>query len=311
MLFGPDVSSYQGAIEWSLVRAHGPHDVAFAFAKATEGTSLTDPRFAANWHGIHEAGLVRGAYHFARPQSGGPVAEHARAEAEHMLGVLHAAGGLHEGDLPPVLDLEWQSGLSAAEVHEWAGVWVETVHHETGRRPIIYTGGFWKSLLGGYTESWGCPLWIAEYGPSVQVPRAWRTWTFWQYTDAGRLQGIGGDVDLSYFHGSPEQLAELAKGRPAVHATGHEPAHPAEHAPPAHEPGEAPRWPGRVLEFGTSGADVREWQQRMRERGFTLAADGEFGAHSVDACRWLQLYLGKKPTEQVDAELWRDTWTAR
>ena len=64
---GPDVSHYQGAINWPAVKSAG---VGFAIAKATEGASYVDPQFKANWDGMKSAGVrVRGAYHFGHPNT--------------------------------------------------------------------------------------------------------------------------------------------------------------------------------------------------------------------------------------------------
>ncbi len=60
-LHGPDVSHYQTGVQWATVKSGG---AAFAFTKATEGSTYTDPTFAANWKAMQAAGLVRGAYHF-------------------------------------------------------------------------------------------------------------------------------------------------------------------------------------------------------------------------------------------------------
>ena len=43
---GPDVSHYQGTINWASVKAAG---VGFAIAKATEGSGYVDAQFKANW----------------------------------------------------------------------------------------------------------------------------------------------------------------------------------------------------------------------------------------------------------------------
>ena len=45
-VFGPDVSHYQGAVDWKAVKAAG---AAFAFAKASEGLHTNDDQFASNW----------------------------------------------------------------------------------------------------------------------------------------------------------------------------------------------------------------------------------------------------------------------
>lgn len=65
--FGPDVSHYQGHVDWAKVKAAG---AGFGIAKATEGLTYTDNQFQVNWAGMRSAGLkVRGAYHFGRPGS--------------------------------------------------------------------------------------------------------------------------------------------------------------------------------------------------------------------------------------------------
>ena len=58
---GVDVSRYQGDIDWPVLAGQG---IDFAFIKATEGSTLVDPRFAANLDGATAAGLRVGAYHF-------------------------------------------------------------------------------------------------------------------------------------------------------------------------------------------------------------------------------------------------------
>lgn len=61
---GIDVSNYQTNINWSTVKANG---VTFAYIKATEGTSYTNPSFSSQYTGATNAGIIRGSYHFARP----------------------------------------------------------------------------------------------------------------------------------------------------------------------------------------------------------------------------------------------------
>src|SRR5215217_9484458 len=63
---GPDVSRWQhgSPLTWAAVKASGH---SFAFVKATEGSGYTNPYFASDWAGTRNVGLMRGAYHFARP----------------------------------------------------------------------------------------------------------------------------------------------------------------------------------------------------------------------------------------------------
>src|ERR1035437_6070836 len=61
---GIDVSHWQGTgINWASVKTSG---VTFAWAKASEGTGYTDNTFAVNEANAKAAGVLIGAYHFAR-----------------------------------------------------------------------------------------------------------------------------------------------------------------------------------------------------------------------------------------------------
>lgn len=190
---GIDVSRWQGTIDWSAVAADG---VEFAFIKATEGGDYTDPRFAANWAGAQQAGVARGAYHFYRPQTD------AMAQAAHFLRTVQLA----PGDLPPVLDVEVTDGRSAAQIAAGVRTWLQEVERATGRRPILYTrASFWTGQMGGGFG--GYPLWVAHYGvSSPSIPAEWSGWTFWQHSDAGSVDGIGGGVDLDWFNGDREEF---------------------------------------------------------------------------------------------------------
>ena len=52
--WGPDVSDYQGGVDWAAVKAAG---ASFAFTKATEGLTFTCQTFAPNWQGMRDAGI--------------------------------------------------------------------------------------------------------------------------------------------------------------------------------------------------------------------------------------------------------------
>ena len=63
---GIDVSRWQGEINWTSVRNAG---IQFAWIKATEGTTYKDDQFNANYVNAYNAGVIRGAYHFATPDT--------------------------------------------------------------------------------------------------------------------------------------------------------------------------------------------------------------------------------------------------
>jgi lysozyme len=205
---GLDVSSVQnarGSISWSRVKGA---DQSFVFLKATEGVSYTNPYYASNSSGANSAGLLRGAYHYARPDSS---AGDAVAEARHFVSVI---GTSLAGHLPPALDLEDSGGLSSTALIAWAKSFLAEVEKLTGRVPAIYTGpSFWRGNMANSTAFTRHPLWIAHYttgGPSI--PGGWPAYTFWQHTSSFRVAGITGDVDHNVFPGTLADLRALAAG---------------------------------------------------------------------------------------------------
>jgi lysozyme len=194
---GIDVSHIQQTIDWNAVQQAGK---IFAFIKATEGITYTDPEFAANWSGAKAANLLRGAYHFYETN------DDPTAQAENFLSAVQ----LEPGDLPPVVDIErTKSGESASQIVQDLQTWLDAVEQATGRVPIIYTSpGYWNSL--GTSAFGRYPLWVAEYGVQSPKPVAgWASWTFWQDSESGTVNGISGSVDLDVFYGALAELAAL------------------------------------------------------------------------------------------------------
>jgi lysozyme len=191
---GIDVSYYQGDITWSRVRRAG---VQFAFIRVADGTTILDSQFAANWAGARRAGVLRGAYQFFRPEED-PI-----EQANVLVRELRARG---RGELPPVIDIEVTSGLPLSTVVARARVWIEHVRSQLGVEPIVYTN-YGMFRWGGAEPLAHHLLWLAHYTQQCpSIPPPWSRWTFWQYTENGRVDGIDGAVDLDVFDGSPDEL---------------------------------------------------------------------------------------------------------
>lgn len=217
---GPDVARYQHPkgqpINWVAAKRSG---IGYAFIKATEGTTVVNPWFRADWAGAGRAGLPRGAYHFARPAL--PLST-ATAQARAFLEV---SGRLDRpGDLPAVLDLENNGGLPPAELIAWAQEWVRTVQTATGRAPLLYTyRSFWRRAAANSTALNHLPLWLADYsdghggagrpaGPTRPLIGGWPDWAIWQWTDNGRVSGVAAPVDVNVFNGGAARMRALADG---------------------------------------------------------------------------------------------------
>ena len=215
-LDGPDVARYQhpnGArIDWQRAADSG---AAFAFVKATEATSYTNPYFASDYAAAHRAGLVRSAYHFARPKADLTTA---RDQADYFVDTAGPADA--EGDLPLTLDLEQSGGLAPKSLIAWTHAFVDEVTARTGRPVILYTYPyFWQHAMADTSDFADLPLWIASYrsgGPKSPLPGGWSHWTFWQYTSNGRIPGIPAVVDRSKFNGSASDLEALADPTPTA-----------------------------------------------------------------------------------------------
>jgi lysozyme len=194
---GIDLSSFQPSFDWSAEKGR----ISFAFIKATEGRTITDPDFAANWQAAKALGIVRGAYHFAHPRNG------AATDSQAFLATVRAHG-LQAGDLL-ALDLETSDGLSPARVAEYARNWCTDVHKATGHTPIVYT--FLSFAQQGNCAGLGhYPLWIAE--PSAPagrpvVPKPWSTWKFHQF---GTARVGSNTVDVNVFNGDTAALKKFA-----------------------------------------------------------------------------------------------------
>lgn len=208
---GIDVSYWNAGIDWPKVRAAGQR---FVFAKATEGDYYADPTFDDNWRGAKAAGLLRGAYHFFRANVD------AKKQANKFIDYVRSMSDTAE--LPPVLDLETHDNQSKEKIISRAKTWLDLVEAAFERKPIIYSGQYFLqdhfSEPGGGPPVWAkdYPLWLAQY-PNVYVPgsqpvlpRGWFTWTFWQYSERGRINGINANVDLNLFNGSLEDLYKFA-----------------------------------------------------------------------------------------------------
>ncbi len=210
---GIDVSYWDAGIDWPRVRATGQR---YVFAKATEGDFYQDTTFDENWFGAKSAGLLRGAYHFYRCNVD------AKKQADYFINYVKSFND--NGDLPPVLDLESTDNTKKDKIISGVKTWLDRVEGAFGKKPIIYSGPYYLqdnlSEAGGGPPAWAkdYPLWIAQYpnqyveGSQPFMPRGWLKWTFWQYSDKGKLNGFGANVsvDINVFNGALEDLYKLA-----------------------------------------------------------------------------------------------------
>ncbi|MFD2890986.1 glycoside hydrolase family 25 protein [Flavobacterium chuncheonense] len=194
-VYGFDVSEYQGAIKWDeLGKVEDTFALSFVFVRATAGKDRVDSRFKDNWEGAREAELVRGAYHYYRPN------ENSLEQAQNFI----ANVPLGVGDLPPVLDIEQlPKKQSIDSLKVGLRRWLTAVEKHYKVKPIIYSGesyynDFLKESFSDY------PFWIANYNFWRQEPDV--HWLLWQFTEKAKVEGVPSMIDLNVFNGSKIDL---------------------------------------------------------------------------------------------------------
>ncbi len=198
---GIDISHHQGEILWDTLAEYARINncpVRFVVMKATEGSSLVDENFYLNFREARHQGFICGAYHFWSVKSG------ATSQAQYFLSKVR----LEDGDLPPVLDVEHKNpNLTDQQFRDSVLTWLRIVENHYKVKPIIYTYYKFKTQYLGDRVFNQYPYWIAHY--YVDEVEYNGPWLFWQHTDAGRLPGISGYVDLDVFKGSVSELQQL------------------------------------------------------------------------------------------------------
>ncbi len=204
-IFGVDVSHYQAttAAWWKAAKAAG---VTFGIAKATEGTTFIDPKFASNIAWMRAAGVIPGAYHFQRPSNGAGQAQ-----------LFNRTVGDPNGML---IGLDDEVSMSPADPPAWCA---EYSRLHPGHPLLIYTG---RDLWPGGDGAHLGPLWAAGIAPnrystadgtlayiwahSTPAQPAFAGWgspTIIQFTDKAQVAGIR--CDGNAYLGTIDQLRAL------------------------------------------------------------------------------------------------------
>jgi len=228
---GIDVSHYDGAINWSAVadrsRSNG-NSPRFAYMRATMGGDRRDQSFEKNWRAVKELPadhrIDRGAYH---------VFDLCESVTDQIANILKTIP-VERDALPLAIDIEYYADRKGSYSSDWharqfecfkrAGI--DSVRHDLkkmldaatahyGRSPLIFgNANVFGELLDATFN--GYAIWLHDYDEAhggTRLPGG-NPWTFWQYTDKGKVQGIEQGVDQSAFYGSPEDyLAFAASGK--------------------------------------------------------------------------------------------------
>ncbi|MBO7610395.1 MAG: hypothetical protein J6S96_09370 [Muribaculaceae bacterium] len=210
---GIDVSWYQKKINWDVTAQD--KRITFAFIKATEGGRIQDANYRYNIENARRKGIKVGSYHFLRPETP------AKQQFENFVARVKK----NEQDLIPVIDIEDVPEMGVLwkpqQAKDFLKEMLDLVEKHFGCKPMIYTSNkFFTDYLGRAFANY--PLFIARYGNVEPEPLNGTSWTLWQFTKSGRVDGIDHVVDLSRFN-KGRSLASIAfpkakpKGEPKSH----------------------------------------------------------------------------------------------
>lgn len=204
---GIDVSKYQGEIDWKKVKADG---ISFAFIRVgfrgygSSGSMNTDTYYKTNIVNAVNAGIQVGVYFYSQAITRAEAVE----EANYTLNLIKGM----PVTLPVVMDYEYASdsdGLTGRLYHaklsreaatDICSSFADTVR-QAGYEPMVYAN---KSMLAGGLQgdilAQKCKIWLAQY--SVK-PTYEGTYSFWQYSSSGQVNGINGRVDMNFWYQKP------------------------------------------------------------------------------------------------------------
>ena len=224
-IYGIDISRYQHeqgrrrfTIDWprlrithlgrriSHERVNGEVDypVSFVYIKSTEGISIFNRYFPADYEHCRRKGIPVGAYHFFSTRQA------PETQASHFLNNTR----FRRGDLPPMLDVEPTDALISQmggpeKLFRNIRIWLNLVERRTGVKPLLYVNqrfvNTWLDYAPDLKQEY--LFWIARYGeykPDLHL-------ALWQLSADGQVQGIRGDVDLNVFNGYQGQWDEFLR----------------------------------------------------------------------------------------------------
>lgn len=183
---GIDVSVHQKNINWAQVKASG---ISFAILKAggSDEGFYTDSTFETNYAAAKAAGIPVGAYYFV-----GPLCisrEDGVADAKRFLKMIEGKSF----EYPVFIDLEKTSPAYKTGATDACIGFCQTME-QAG-----YYCGIYASDISGFQERLDLSRltaydkWVARYGSKPQYVKSYG---IWQYSDSGKVAGIGPEVDL-------------------------------------------------------------------------------------------------------------------
>lgn len=186
-----DVSKHQGDINWPAVKAAGIDTAIIRCGFGDDAQSQDDPYWIQNVNKAKAAGLRIGAYLYSYADS----VAHAQSEASHAIRLLQGISL----DLPIFYDMEDENTTgkcSPVLLGDMAEIFCKALQ-DAGYQVGIYANKYWftNKLTDPRFEKWD--KWVAQYNSECTYSGEYKAW---QYSSEGKVNGIVGNVDMSWFY---------------------------------------------------------------------------------------------------------------
>lgn len=193
-----DVSQFNGSIIWPSLASQVDGVIIRAGYRGygSSGTLVTDTNFVANISGATSANIPVGVYFLSQAIN----ESEAMAEANFVNDLIKR----YKISLPVYFDSEWShtphtgraDTITAVTRTNCAIAFCNRIK-TLGYTPGIYASESWFNSMMQFSRLSSFNIWVAKY--SSVKPNISR-YDAWQYSDSGRLTGISGNVDMSYFY---------------------------------------------------------------------------------------------------------------
>ena len=198
VLNGIDVSVYQGTIDWTKVSKSG---VDFAMIRAgyrgygDKGVLVEDSMFSKNVLGAKTNKMDIGIYFYTQAIN----VEEAKEEAKFVVNLIKKYG--IDVKYPIAIDTELSpigtgraDNISKEKRTEVVKAFCETIK-QLGYKPMVYASKYWLYDNLNVQQISQYDTWLAHYTDKTDYKYSY---TMWQYTSTGNVDGITGNVDKSY-----------------------------------------------------------------------------------------------------------------
>ena len=290
---GIDVSSYQGEIDWSKVKAE---EIQFAILKVIRKDLSPDKMFEKNWAECQKNNiLIQGVYNY----SYATTVEKAKIDAMSVVKIL-------ANRKPMVwLDVEDDCQKNLGQVLVYIIQAYKKKIEDSGCTFGVYTGlSFYNNYIKPYANDLkDVPFWIARYPSTAPItvksfvnplkkPSIKHALYGWQYSSKCKINGVIGNVDINEWYSGVEASSGFVYNNT--------------------------KYTFQNISYGDSGKQVQVLQTLLLHNNFKTAIveekgkqvrkelkdDGKFGPITLSALKRFQSYVGLEPTGVCDTVTW-------